>query len=132
MSGGLRGPFFDGNARLLVTDDHCPASHLPAFHQAIFHVRILPGKGFGTRWTVALENEQSGVWRIGQGAGKHQLAASVRRACETQVLVAKRGTASNEIVDGLVKERVVRHFDLRPGIENVQRPVSEFYSAHVD
>src|SRR5579859_6151114 len=122
MSGGLRGPFVDWNARLLVTDDQCPASHLPAFHQAIFHVRILPGKGFGARWTLALENKKSGVRWVGQGARENQLAAGMRFAREMQMLVAKRGTASDEIVNGLIKECVVRHFDLRPEIENVLKP----------
>src|SRR5258706_9132347 len=104
MSGGLRGP-----CARFVANDHGPVAYFPCGDQAILDVRVLAGERLGRSRAFALKDQQRAIRRIGKRTCEYEFAPRVRLTRKTQMLVAIRSAARDEIVDDLVKQRVITH-----------------------
>ncbi len=82
------------------------------FNEPLLDVRIVLGECLRNRTVFGLENQGRAVDRIGQSAGHEKLTALLGRADHSEVLLAKGGSAVDEIIDNIVQKHVVHDSSL--------------------
>jgi hypothetical protein len=106
MSGDSCGKLRGGR---IIADDDGPGANLPMLDEAVADVGIVLRESSGGIGGGAAEDEESAVGGFGEGSGEDEIAAEMGFAGEEKMLIARRSTASDEVVDYFIEEGEIGH-----------------------